>query len=513
MKRNVNAAATGRTAGILMHISSLPGPYGIGDLGKPAKSFADFLHRTGQSHWQLLPLNPTSKATGHSPYSSISAFAGNTLLISPDLLVESGLLQKSDLQKKTTSLSGKVNYDEAEVNKRVILEKAYLRFCSESSRKDKERFRSFCKREKLWLDDFALFVSLKKRFNDKPWYQWPESFRDRRKNAIEQFEARHQREIEKVKWEQFTFDNQWKELKAYCNERDINIFGDLPFYVSHDSADVWANRNIFSVDKKGKMKFVAGVPPDYFNSDGQLWGMPVFRWDILKRSGFDWWVNRLKKNIELFDLVRLDHFRAFADYWAVPGKETTAKNGSWKKGPGAAFFKVVARKIGNLPFVAEDLGDIDEHVHSLRLEFNFPGMKILQFGFGGDFPQSPYLPHQYEPNFVCYTGTHDNNTTRGWFRQDTGKQEKINLRKYLGDEVVEQDIANTLTRLAFSSIASMAIIPIQDLLGLDEKGRMNSPATAQGNWLWRMTAGALTKKKELWLKDLTATYARSTGVS
>lgn len=496
-----------RSAGVLMHISSLPGPFGIGDLGPGAREFADFLHRTHQSYWQLLPLNPTERSTGHSPYSSISAFAGNVLFISPELLRRDGLLDRADLKPYVVQSTDRVDYAHAEESKRALLEKAFTRFKLGKNIRSRNAFNRFCAGEKKWLDNFALYVGLRKQFN-QAWHQWPDAFRDRDPAQLRAFAREHVREIEKIKWEQFVFFNQWQELAAYCRELGIKLFGDLPFYVSHDSADVWAARELFAVDSKGKMKEVAGVPPDYFNENGQLWGMPVFQWSKLREKKYSWWVDRIRANISLFDVIRLDHFRAFAGYWAVPGSESTARNGKWKKGPGSDFFDTLQRKLGVLPFIAEDLGDIDNAVHDLRISNEFPGMKVLQFAFGGNFPESEYLPHLYEENFVVYTGTHDNNTVRGWYDKDAGTTEKKNLSRYLDERTVGRKIHTLLIRMAYASIARTAIVPMQDILGLDHRSRMNAPATIKGNWLWRMKPEMITAETERWLADLTEVFGR-----
>lgn len=507
-KTNVVKFDTGRASGVLMHISSLPGLFGIGDLGTDAKKFADFLYRTGQTYWQILPLNPTESGSGHSPYSSISAFAGNTLFISPELLMLEGLLDLEDLESYSSASTDRVDYEYAETCKRVLLEKAFLHFKRRKKSKAANAFLRFRATEKKWLDNYALFVALKRRFNNKPWYQWPESFRDKDPRALRAFEKEHERELEKVRWEQFTFFSQWQELSDYCHGLGVKLFGDLPFYVSHDSADVWASKDIFAVDRKGNLREVAGVPPDYFNENGQLWGMPVFRWNVLKKKRYSWWIDRIRSNMSMFDLIRLDHFRAFASYWAVPGGDATAKNGKWKKGPGRDLFHSLHRALGDLPFIAEDLGDIDDAVHILRNEYGFPGMKVLQFAFGGNFPNSEYLPHHHEENFFVYTGTHDNNTSRGWYQQDANPSEKKNFERYVGTSVDTGRIHTLFIRMAFASVGKAAIIPMQDLLGLDHKSRMNSPATIERNWLWRMKPGMITSKMEQRLSDITELYGR-----
>jgi 4-alpha-glucanotransferase len=508
-KNKTPKPALSRSSGILMHITSLPGPYGVGDMGSEARKFADFLARTGQSYWQLLPLNPTGEATGHSPYSSISSFAGNTLLISSDDLVAEGLLKKTDTQQIRKTASAKADFKSALKARSVLHHKACENFKATASKKENQSFSGFCEREKNWLDDFAIYVSIKNKFNGSPWYKWPGPLKDRDPSALMQFAKSHKDEIEKAKWLQHIFFLQWQRLRTYCNAAGVHLFGDLPFYVSYDSADVWSHRDIFSIDKAGKMELVAGVPPDYFNADGQLWGMPVFRWDVLQRQKFSWWVQRIRKNTELFDLLRLDHFRAFAEYWAVPVSEKTARNGTWKKGPGTNLFVALQKALGNLPFVAEDLGDIDESVHGLRTAFHLPGMKVLQFAFGENFPESEYLPHHHEKDFVVYTGTHDNNTSKGWWRVDAGKTEREHLKQYVGSKIQNATIHRILLKLAFASVSRIAIAPMQDILGLDEKARMNAPATVEKNWLWRMKPGMITRSLEQWLTGITHAFDRT----
>lgn len=500
--------ANDRGAGILMHISSLPSPFGIGDFGPGAKEFAQFLSRSRQKFWQLLPLSPTEQSCGNSPYSSYSSMAGNPLLISPELLVDAGLLKAKQTEKYRLPDTAKTDYAAAEHIKDILFEKAFRNFQKGDFEKLKEEFAAFCQKESDWLNDFSLYVVLKQQHAGQAWYQWPDQYKLRDNSALQDFTARHADAIEKTKWLQFIFSQQWHELKNLCNGLGIQMFGDLPFYVSYDSADVWANPGIFNVDKKGNIKGVAGVPPDYFNENGQLWGMPVFRWDVLKKQDYKWWEQRIRKNIELFDLLRFDHFRAFSAYWEVPAEEETAKNGTWKPGPGKEFFEVIRQKLGRLPFVAEDLGDIDQPVYDLRDSFAFPGMKVLQFAFGEDMPHALGIPHGYTANFFVYTGTHDNNTTRGWFRKDADELIKKNLKAYTGLEVKSKNIHLILARMAYASVAKTAILPLQDILGLDEKARMNSPASAENNWLWRLKPGQLTSREEEMLSEWVKTYGR-----
>ena len=497
-----------RGAGVLVHISSLPSPFGIGDMGPEAKVFADFLSRTRQKYWQLLPLNPTEAGQGYSPYSALSSKAGYPLLISPELLVKDGLLKAEDLRKYHLPQDSQADYAEAEKVKGEIFDKAFAAFAQAKEHPLQEAFKQFNHKEKEWLDDFALFILLKKENGGKPWYEWEAPYKNRDEEALKKLSKKRLKELQKIKWLQFIFAKQWHELRAYCNSRNIKFIGDIPFYISYDSSDVWGNKEIFALNEEGRRTGMAGVPPDSFSADGQLWGMPVFNWEVLKETGYRWWVDRLRKNIELFDLVRLDHFRAFAAYWDVPEGERTARNGQWKPGPGEDFFRVMERELGDLPFVAEDLGDIDEHVLNLRDEFRMPGMKVLQFAFGEDMPQSDYIPHNYDKNFLVYSGTHDNNTTVGWFRTEADEGVKNRIRQYVGGEVHEGNVHQVFARLAYGSVADIAILPVQDVLGLNETARMNIPSSAENNWAWRLTPGQLNQDAERILQEWTRTYNR-----
>ncbi|MDQ6815016.1 MAG: 4-alpha-glucanotransferase [Bacteroidota bacterium] len=496
-----------RGAGVLLHISSLASPYGIGDLGHEACAFADFLHRSKQKYWQLLPLNPTEQGQGHSPYSSISSRAGNTLLISPDLLVEDELLDAEDTRRYYLPQNGQINYSEVERVKPEMFEKAWYNYQQKSKKALEISFSNFCRKEAYWLDDFALYMLLKKQHQSKPWFQWPDEYKLQDATALRKLISENSDEIDKIKFLQFLFFKQWHRLRKYCNDLNIQLFGDLPFYVSYDSVDVWSNRELFSLDKQGNMIGVAGVPPDAFSENGQLWGMPVFLWDVLKQQGYEWWIERFKKNLELFDILRLDHFRAFADYWEVAADEETAKKGTWKRGPRADLFKAVNKALGEVPFIAEDLGEINDAVYQLRDEFSFPGMKVLQFAFGDEMPKNPYIPHNYSENFVAYTGTHDNNTIRGWYRQE-GRKHHHQIEQYVGRVLHEDDIHLVFARLAYASVANIAILPIQDVLGLDEIARMNTPASGENNWRWRLMPEQVTVDAERHLKNWTILYNR-----
>lgn len=482
-----------RSAGILLHITSLPGSAYVGDIGRPAKRFAEFLHKSGQSVWQLLPLQPVAAHQGFSPYSSASAFAGNPMLISIDALREEGLLKKQEVSN--TTARSKAEFEKAHQYKEKMLTIAYQRWKQTSTTAQNGVFEEFCREEQGWLNDFTIYSSLKKAHRDAPWYKWPKEYKSRNPQALEHFAAQRADEIRRLKWIEMIFHKQWKELHQYCRSLNISLFGDMPFYVAHDSADVWCNPEIFSLDKEGTLTSVAGVPPDFFNEDGQLWGMPLYNWKKLEETGYRWWMERLKKNLSYFDLLRLDHFRAFASYWAVPAKERSAKAGTWKAGPGKAFFDQLKSELGNLPLVAEDLGEIDAAVYELRDAVNLPGMNVFQFAFADDWPQSPYLPHNHVPHSLVYTGTHDNDTTLGWFRS-TEPAERKNISAYLRHKANSTNIVESFCRLAYMSVSKLAILPMQDLLGLGSEARMNKPATPDANWIWRLKEGQLDTKLE-----------------
>lgn len=497
-----------RGAGILMHITSLPSAFGVGDLGSEAYQFADFLAHSGQKYWQLLPLNPTVAEQSFSPYSSVSSMAGNTLLVSLELLVKAGLLTPDELKAYRLPVQDQVDYAEAQRNKDELLAKAYQHYQEGDFSLLSQQFKTFCEHEAYWLDDFALYLTLKHHHNNRPWYDWPAEHRQRKNPAIKRFAVQNQAEMEQVKWYQFIFERQWLDLKNYCNGLNIKLFGDLPFYVSHDSVDVWANPDNFNLDSNGQIAGIAGVPPDYFNADGQLWGMPVYRWDVMKSRNYDWWIGRLQKNRQLFDLLRLDHFRAFSSYWEVPAGEQTAKNGQWKQGPGNDFFEAVKNALGELPYVAEDLGEIDAPVFELRDQYQLPGMKILQFAFGSEVAESLYIPHNYQENYLVYTGTHDNNTTVGWYNTDTDKAVRKQIEQYTGQSVKAKNIHQVLGRVAYASTAKIAILPMQDVVGLDEKSRMNNPSSAENNWGWRLLPEYLTNDAQKQLLEWTKLYNR-----
>lgn len=494
-----------RSSGLLLHLTSLPSPYGIGDMGPAAFDFVDFLHQAGQKYWQLLPLTPTKTFYGNSPYSSPSAFAGNTLLISPEKLVRQGYLKKADLKHTTRFKTDEVLFDKVGQFKARILEEAFGNF---NKQKSKESFDKFCYESKGWLDDYALFTALKDHFNNTSWTQWPKELRDRKPAALKKAYADLKEQVEKEKFFQFIFFQQWQELKAYCHQKQVQLIGDVPFYVNHDSADCWANARYFKLDQEKKPTVVSGVPPDYFSETGQLWGTPVYDWDLLQGEQFSWWIDRIRQNLSLFDVVRLDHFRAFSAFWEVPADEETAINGQWIKCPGHDFFKRVKEMFPQMPFIAEDLGDVDKAVFRLRDKFKLPGMKILLFAFGEGMGNNQYIPHHHPRNSLVYTGTHDNNTVVGWY-QNADRAEKRRLASYTGHQrITSENVYKIMQRMALGSVADLVILPVQDVLGMGEEAIMNRPGTTTGNWSWRMAPGLLNSEIADHLKELNNIYGR-----
>jgi 4-alpha-glucanotransferase len=492
-----------RKSGILLHPTSLPGEYGIGSLGEEAYEFIDFLILSKQKLWQILPLGPTGY--GDSPYQCYSAFAGNPLLISLKKLREEGLLTADDLKTSENFEEECVDYGQVINFKLPLLEKAFNEFFSSLNKVDKKKFRRFCRNNKDWLDDYSLFMALKEYFAGKPWFEWEERIKLREQEAINSYKEELKNRIRFRKFIQYIFFKQWKELKAYANQNCIKIIGDIPIFVAADSADVWANPDLFDLDENGQPVNVAGVPPDYFSKTGQLWGNPLYDWDKLKESNYQWWLDRFKLMFELVDIVRLDHFRGFEDYWSVPSGEKTAINGEWKQGPGKDFFKKIEDELGKLPIIAEDLGMITSEVKELRDYFELPGMKILQFAFDPE-EESDYLPHNYKKNSVVYTGTHDNDTTLGWYQKLDSETRKY-LFEYLNVEN-DDNICWDLLRIAWSSVAVFAIVPLQDILELGSEARMNIPGQVGGNWQWRYRKEMLSENIIEKVKKLTRIYCR-----
>ncbi len=496
-----------RGSGILLHITSLPSQYGIGDLGPGAYAFADLLASSRQKVWQVLPLNPTDPLHGNSPYSSISAFAGNMLLISPDLLIEDGLLLKTDLEPLPQFPAERCDFPAVISYKKRLLELACRSACK--SGKHRDAFEQFCTEQALWLDDFSLFVIIKKSLSGLHWTRWPADLRDRSLQALEAVRQEHREELEKVKFAQYLFFDQWHRLRRSCTEKGVKLFGDLAIYVNFDSSDVWANPGIFKLDDERQPIALSGVPPDYFSATGQLWGNPVYRWDVIREDGFSWWVDRIGHCLKLFDILRIDHFRGLVAYWEVPADETTAMNGKWVEVPVIDLFNSLGSRFPRLPLVAEDLGTITEDVKEVMQLFRLPGMKVLLFAFGEDNPRHPYLPHNYQKNCLAYTGTHDNNTVRGWFESEATPDERARFCQYTGLEVPAGEVPWEFIRLLMTSAADQVIVPLQDVLGLGEEARMNRPSISHGNWEWRMLPGQLSQQISERLAEITTTSGRA----
>ncbi len=504
-----------RSAGILLHPTSLPGRFGIGDLGTEAYRFADFLASDGQHIWQVLPLGPTGY--GDSPYQCFSAFAGNPLLISLEKLVEEGMLSPVDLENAPSFPAQYVDYGWVIQFKLPLLKKAAAKFKAEASARAREQYEAFCLHNARWLDNYSLFAALKDAHGGEAvWNHWERDVATRQPAAMAEWQAKLADKIQARKYWQYEFFKQWAALKQYCHRRGIRAMGDIPIFVAHDSADVWAQPESFYLDNDGNPAVQAGVPPDYFSATGQLWGNPLYRWDTMAASGYSWWIERFQATLGLVDIIRLDHFRGFEAFWEVPGADRTAMRGRWVKAPGHELFQAVEKALGKLPVVAETLGVITPEVEALRDRFGFPGMAILQFAFGTD-PQAPeFMPHNYPRHFVVYTGTHDNDTTLGWWTS-TGagdstrspqqvQKEKAFALAYLGTDGHEMNWV--LIRTALASVADIAIVPLQDILGLGSEARMNLPGRPSGNWRWRFTAEMLTDAICRRLADLTRIYER-----
>jgi len=476
-----------RKSGILLHPTSLPCQWGIGDLGPWAYRFADFLAESGLGLWQVLPLGPTG--FGHSPYQSYSSIAGNPLLVSLEALVEEGLLVAEDLQKAPRFPDSRVDFDAVIPFKERLLKKAAALFFKRNPDPLRQEFLAFCESMKSWLDPFAKFAALKEANPDSVWTGWKR-----------QAPARARLEQQFI---QFEFFRQWKSLKGYCQSRGIEIIGDIPIFVAHDSADVWANPELFDLDEKGDPKTVAGVPPDYFSRTGQYWGNPLYRWDGIEQTGYSWWIQRVRFALAMFDRIRLDHFRGFEHYWEIPAGSRSAENGRWVQGPGDRLFQALQDALGPLPFIAEDLGYITPEVHQLRDRWGFPGMRVLQFGFGDQSPDNPHKPYNFVRNCIAYTGTHDNDTSAGWFASRSESREAL---RYMGSN--SSDAVRDFIRLALASVADTVILPMQDVLGLGSEARMNLPATTKNNWLWRMRKDQLKPESAATLRAMNQSYGR-----
>ncbi len=494
-----------RCSGVLLHPTSLPGRFGVGSFDQEAYDWIDFLEASQQTVWQVLPLGPTSY--GDSPYQSFSTHAGNPYLIGLIRMVRDGLLEESDLAGARPFPGGQVDFGGLFHWKLPLLKKAAARFeASAEGNPLASEFQAFCRDEAWWLEDYALFMALKDAFDSQAWNHWPEALRLRQAEALEEARSRHAQALHAHRFMQWVFDRQWKDLRAYANQRGIRIMGDLPIFVAMDSADAWTQTGLFHFDQHNQPTVVAGVPPDYFSATGQLWGNPLYRWDRMRQTGYRWWIDRLRSALARHDLVRIDHFRGFAAYWEVPAEAETAVQGRWVQGPGADFFRTLQSELGaDLPIVAEDLGDITQDVLDLRDEFGLPGMKVLQFGFGGR-ADNLFLPHNYTEPFVAYSGTHDNDTSRGWYESSSTPQERDHFRRYFATD--GREAAWTMIRGVFGSVARVAIVPLQDLLEVGAEGRMNLPGRAEGNWQWRFQAEDLRPGLAERLAEMSRLYGR-----
>ncbi|MBA3643605.1 MAG: 4-alpha-glucanotransferase [Chloroflexia bacterium] len=491
-----------RASGILAHPTSFPGPHGIGDLGEGGYRFVEWLAQAGQQLWQVLPLCPIGP--GNSPYASPSAFAGNPLLVSLDWLNGDGLLTEQDLREAPEFPSTEIDFDRVQAFKLPLLQRAFDRFRRGAATNQRVAFDAFCRDEATWLDDYALFMAVKEAHDGVAWIDWDPAIALRQPDAMATWSEKLHNSIRCHKFIQFQFRRQWSELRQYAARHGIQIVGDLPIFVAYDSADVWAHRDVFRLDEQGRPEVVAGVPPDAFTDSGQFWGNPLFNWSYLRLNDYGWWIDRVRAMLAVVDIIRIDHFRGFAAAWTIPAGADTAAEGRWERGPGTAIFEAMQQALGKLPFLVEDLGLITRDVPQLRLQFGLPGMKVLQFAFDSG-PGNAYLPHNYEANCVVYPGTHDNQTTIGWF-QSRSAWEREEIQRYLGRD--GSDIAWDLIRLAFSSVAATAIVPLQDAMRLGDEARMNTPGRASGNWRWRYMPHQLHLGLAEGLNELTATYGR-----
>ncbi len=503
-----------RSSGLLLHPTSLPGRFGIGDLGPAARRFVSFLTRARQRIWQVLPLGTTGY--GDSPYQCFSAFAGNPLLIDLDALVDDELLSAADVVEARGGPLDTVDYGRVIAHRQPLWARALERFETRASPAARRAFDVFCQGQANWLDEYALFMAVKEAHDLVAWTQWDPGIAHRDPAALARWRGKCARSRRAHQFAQYLFFSQWQALRDYCHAEGVSLMGDVPIFVAHDSADVWARRDLFKLSSDGQPQVVAGVPPDYFSATGQLWGNPHYRWDVLARDGYRWWIDRIRAVLSLVDRVRLDHFRGFEAAWEVPGDATTAVHGRWVKGPGAALFEAMQQALGPLPFVAENLGVITPEVEALRRRFHFPGMAILQFAFGTDPQARDFRPHNYPRNRVAYTGTHDNDTTVGWWTSGVGHStrsedelvvERAFAKRYLGTDGAE--IHWDFIRTVLASVAHTAIVPLQDVLGIGSEGRMNQPGRPSGNWRWRVRAEALTDAVADRLGTLTATYDRT----
>lgn len=494
-----------RGSGILLHITSLATKFGIGDLGPSAHQFAEFLHEAGQRYWQILPLHPTESRYDNSPYHALSAFAGNPLLISPELLAADGFLDRSDIVPVPSFPFDKVDFSAVIAYKNRLFDMAYHRFAYFGS--DPDFFR-FCEEQSGWLDDYALFIAIRNQYPDTPWSDWPSELKNRDLNALNDFKGTNRTEIEQERFLQYLFSLQWAALLKKCRELDIWLIGDIPIYVDFDSSDVWTNPHLFQLNKDKEPLFIAGVPPDYFSATGQIWNSPLYNWDEIEKSGFLWWIKRMEHELKTVDFLRIDHFRGLVGFWEIKAGSETAIDGRWVSAPVWELLRSFTKKFPCLPIIAEDLGIITPDVREVMREFSIPGMKVLAFAFSSDTAENPYILHNITKNSVIYTGTHDNTPTQGWFTDDATWEEKQRLSAYFGRDITAEEINDVFIRMALMSSANTAIIPMQDILHLGSLARMNKPGTDSGNWGWKMHEEMITEDLSFRLRSLAKIYGR-----
>lgn len=491
-----------RKSGVLLPIASLPSPYGIGSFSKEAYAFVDALKKGGQSLWQILPLGPTGY--GDSPYQSFSTYAGNPYFIDLEQLAEEGLLTKEECESYDWGADAEqIDYEKIYLSRFQILKKAFDR----RSKAEEEAFAKFCLKNSYWLDDYALYMAVKNSYGGKSWCEWEEDIRLRRAEAMEEYRNKLSDEVAFYKYLQYLFTKQWEKLKLYANERGIQIVGDIPIYVAFDSADTWANPGLFQLDENNTPTAVAGCPPDGFSATGQLWGNPLYRWAYHKETKYDWWIKRIEHCFRLYDIVRIDHFRGFDEYYSIPYGEETAEHGHWEKGPGIELFRVLQEELGELNIIAEDLGYLTDSVRELLKDSGYPGMKVLQFAFDSR-EESDYLSHNYNKNCVVYTGTHDNDTLKGWYESISKEDREMSIAYLNNPYTPREEIQWDFICLAMRSVANICIIPVQDYLGLGKEARINTPSTLGENWIWRMKKDALSEKLLQKIRRLTRLYGR-----
>lgn len=501
--RLMAAVSHKRSSGILLHVSSLPSVFGIGDLGPESYRFAELLAGQRQHYWSILPLTPTRVSDGNSPYQTSSAFAGNPLLVSPEMLAQDGFLPKQEA-KAGQEHASRVDFQSVTQQKTLLLQQAYTEF--KKTVQQQPEYDAFCSQNSNWLDDYALYVAIRQK-TGKPWYEWLPSIRQREPSVLKQKRQQLASQIEQEKFSQYLFFSQWSRLKSHCGSLGIQIVGDMPFYVAHDSADAWVHPELFSLHGNGKSRTVGGVPPDYFSATGQLWGNPTYNWPHHQETGYQWWIERIRHNLQLCDRLRLDHFRGFVAYWQVAAVAKTALRGKWVKTPSNSFFAALKHSFPSLPLIAEDLGYIDQPVKDALKALRIPGMRVILFGFDGS-KDNPHTPSNHVENSVVYTGTHDTNTAQGWYTNEASAKEKANLVGLIGKKVEASEVSSEVMKLALSSISDLSIIPLQDVLGLGAEARMNNPSTPLGNWTWRVTKKQLAGRKLAELGELTANYLR-----